>query len=144
MRTSSGQPVLTQPQPTASPAGSAASRLQVSLQSGSSLTASNGGLLLQGLCPEASVRPDAASGGCILGLRCRGPPASFLEVAVGKVRWHSCSLSKGCFVEFSATLTVLCRRATCTLPHSVCPAPFLARSSAAAASWRSPAPSCTG
>ena len=149
MRTSSGQPappVPTQPQPTAAPEGAAASRLPVSIQGGSSLVASNGGLLMQGLCPEAAVSPDAASGGCILGLRCERPPASFLEVALGKVRWAVLPVQDSSVEPSGLQLSLLdCARApTCTPPHSVCPALHLTRSCAAAASWRCPVPSCTG
>lgn len=47
---------------------------------------SGGAALLEALPPEAAVRPDAASGGAVVGLQCSCEPASFLEVVVGRVR----------------------------------------------------------
>ena len=71
------------------PSGSPASALPVSLQAvGRCLRAggSGGGALLQALPPEATIHPDAASSGAIVGLQCACEPASFLEAAVGRVR----------------------------------------------------------
>ncbi|PRW56188.1 raffinose synthase [Chlorella sorokiniana] len=42
--------------------------------------------LLEALPPEATVRPDAASSGAIVGLNCACEPSSFLEIAVGRLR----------------------------------------------------------
>lgn len=69
-------------------AGQARSWLPVSMQEGRSIAAGDeGGLLLEALHPEATVRGDGASGGCVIGLRCaHTPPASLFEVAIGKVR----------------------------------------------------------
>jgi hypothetical protein len=73
------------------PTGNAATRLQVSLQEGRTLAASSGAAILQNLHAEAVVRPDEDTAGCIVGLECTStPPASFLELAIGKVN-HRCT-----------------------------------------------------
>lgn len=115
------------------PSGSPASTLLVSQQEGRSLGTSNGAVLLQGLCAEATVRPDEASGGIVLGLRCDSQPADFLEVAVGKVRgteqcvstWHRTAAAllqrtslDGCFFTESISCAPPTPNPTPTQPYS--------------------------
>ncbi|KAL4457908.1 hypothetical protein ABPG75_012773 [Micractinium tetrahymenae] len=49
------------------------------------LATAGGAALLEALPPEAAARADAASGGVVVSLQCSSPPASFLEVAIGKL-----------------------------------------------------------
>ena len=71
------------------PCGSRASALPVDLREEKgqrSLAASNGAVLLRGLCAEATVRPHEASGSAVVGLRCSGPPSAVIDVALGQAR----------------------------------------------------------
>lgn len=70
----------------AGPCGDPAARLPVILRDQERTLATAGGTsLLEALPPDAAARIDAASG-VVISLQCSSPPASFLEVAIGKVR----------------------------------------------------------